>query len=205
MRRAGGHDNGLAGKRFRRDIQQRFNRGDDLQWLSHAPGTRLAAFGHLAAVRPDKADAVIGKGRSVAPCCGMIPHSRVHGRCNQDGLVGRQEYRRGEIIGQTTRHFCHEIRRCRSNDNEIRFTRQADMPDIVLVLTGEQVGKDLVRGQCTDGQGRDKFFRCLGQHRAHMRTPLTQAADQIETFIGGNAAADDEKNMPPRKRSGSQP
>lgn len=78
------------------------------------------------------------------------------------------------------------------------------MPDIVLVLAGEQIAKDLVRGQCTDGQGRDKFFRCLGQHRAHMRTALAQAADQVETFIGGNAAADDEKNMPSAERSGCQ-
>ena len=68
------------------------------------------------------------------------------------------------------------------------------MADIMLVLPVEQVGEDVIRRQCADGKRRHELLRSLRHDTAHRRTALAQPPDQVERFVGGDAAADDQQD-----------
>ncbi len=63
----------------------------------------------------------------------MQPHADVHRGHDEDFLVGRQQQRRSEIVGETLRHFGEEIGRRRGHDNKIGGTRNLDVADFGLV------------------------------------------------------------------------
>src|SRR5690606_39607051 len=77
---------------------------------------------------------------------------------------------------------------------QVGLARQADMADIVLVLTVEQVGEDVGGGQRAYGERGDEFLRRLRHHAADHGPALAQAADQVEALVGRDAAADDEQD-----------
>ena len=74
------------------------------------------------------------------------------------------------------------------------------MPDILLVLTREQIGEDMIGRNCANGQRCHELLRCSRHQRAHMRATFTQTADEVRRLIGGNAATDNEKNALPGQR-----
>lgn len=47
--------------------------------------------------------------------------------------------------------------------------------------------------QRTNAQGRDEFCPSFGQDRLHIRTFFPDLSDQIERFISGYSAADNQK------------
>ena len=68
------------------------------------------------------------------------------------------------------------------------------MADLGLVVAVEQIGMRALAGERGGGERRDELLRALGQDAAHAGAALAQAADQVERLVGGDAAADDEKD-----------
>ena len=124
----------------------------------------------------------------------MRPHFRVHGRRHQHRLSGRQQHRGSEIVGKAVGELGHQVGGGRRDDDEVGLASQPDMADILLVLAVEQIGEDMVGGQRADRQRRDETLRGLGHDGAHRGAALAQPADQVERFVGGDAAADDQEN-----------
>ena len=191
---AGCDNDRLAGERLGRIIEHGLDPGDNLERFGHAAGARLAALGHLAGVRADKGDAVGLKRVRVAPGGGMVPHERVHGGGDQHRLVGRQQHGGGEVIGEAMGHLGHEIGGGGRHHNKVGLARQANVADIVLGGAVPQVAEDGVAGNGADAHRCDELLGRLTHDAAHRRAALTQAADQVEAFIGRNPSADDEKD-----------
>ena len=160
MRRARGDEHALARERapaFARE--QRLGGRDDLERLGHAADAGLAALGHLAGVRADERDAVGCELREVAPRRLVAPHARVHRRREQDRLVGREQHRGGEIVGEAVRHLGHQVGGGRRDDDEVGLARQPDMADVELGSRVEQVGEGMLAGERADRQRRDELLR----------------------------------------------
>ncbi len=68
------------------------------------------------------------------------------------------------------------------------------MADLRLVLEIEQVCEGLLLGQHGEGERRDELGAAFGQNDAHGCAPLFQAADELQRLVGGDAAADDQKD-----------
>ena len=61
---------------------------------------------------------------------------------------------------------------------------------------GQQIGIDALMRQRAGGKRRDELLRGLGQHAADVNVPLLQPSDQFQRFEGGDAAADDQGDVP---------
>ncbi len=92
------------------------------------------------------------------------------------------------------RDFRDQVGGRRRDDDEIGVARQADMADVEFALRIEQIGIGALAGERAGGKRRDEMLRGGGENAAHLRAALLQAPDQIERFIGGDAAADDEQD-----------
>ena len=68
------------------------------------------------------------------------------------------------------------------------------MADVEFALRIEQVGIGAFAGKRGDGKRRDEVLRGRSEDTARLRAAVLQPADQIERLIGGNAAADDQKD-----------
>ena len=93
-----------------------------------------------------------------------------------------------------TRHLGHQVGRCRCDDDQVRLAREADVADLALVVEIKQVGEHALVGQRCNRQRRDELLRRLCHHRAHAEATLARPTDQVETFVGRDAAADDEQD-----------
>ena len=91
-------------------------------------------------------------------------------------------------------HLRHDVRCGRRDDDQIGLARETDMADIEFVIGIEQIGKHALAGNGAGRQRRDEFLGRLGEDAAHLKPALLQPPDQIERFIRGNAAANDQQN-----------
>ena len=178
----------------------RFDRGGDFKRLGHAASPSFAALGHFPGIRTDDADAVGAELREIALRCLRRPHVRVHRRSEQDRFVGREQHGGREIVGMAAGHFRDQIRGRRRDDDQIGVARQADMADIEFALRIEQVGVGAFTGERASRKRRNEMLRGGGENAAHANAAILQAADQIERFVGGNAATDDEQDAPRIRR-----
>ena len=85
---------------------------------------------------------------------------------------------------------------------EIGFARQADVADVEFMRRIEQVGEHAPAGDGAGRQRRDELLGGLGEDAAHGELAFLQPADEVERFVGGDAAADDEQHMLGRRRRG---
>ena len=92
------------------------------------------------------------------------------------------------------RHLRQQIGRRRRNDDEIGVAGETNMADVELAVRIEQIGENALAAQRGGGKRRDEMLRGGGEDAAHLHAAVLQAADQIERFIGGDAAADDEQD-----------
>ena len=90
-------------------------------------------------------------------------------------------------------HFRHQVGCRRRDDNEIGIAGKPNMADIEFALWIEQIGVNVFAGERACGQRRDEMLRGGGEDAAHVNAVVLQAANEIERFVGGNAAADDEQ------------
>ena len=121
------------------------------------------------------------------------PHARVHGRRDQHGFVGRHEHGAGQIIGMAAGHLRHQIGGGRGHHDQIGLAREADVADLALVIEVEKIGEDPVVGQGTDRQRCDELLRCSRHDCTHRYSAFPCAPDQLQAFVGGDAAADDQQ------------
>ena len=91
-------------------------------------------------------------------------------------------------------HLRHEIGGRGRDDDEVRVAREADVPDVELARRIEQIGEDALARNRPDGERRDEFLCRASHHHPHLRAALLETADQVEAFIGGDAAADHEQD-----------
>ncbi len=68
------------------------------------------------------------------------------------------------------------------------------MADLVLVVEIEQSVNTRSFVSAPTDSGVTNSLRRPRHHRAHARRLLAQAANELEAFVGGNAAADDEQD-----------
>ena len=188
---------------FQRSVRQGcIHGGDNLGHLGHAPGPEFTA-GHRTLVRAYHQNPVALQHGQVAPCCRMLPHAHVHGRCDQHPLVGRHQQGRGQVIGQPIGHLRHEVGGSGGHDHEIGRAAEFDMPHLRLVGQVEEIAIDFLGRQRRGGQRRHELFARAGQNRNHRRTLVAQTADQIERLEGRDTAADDQKDALVRQHGAS--
>ncbi len=173
--------------------EKTFDRGNEFRDFGQPAGAGFIRLGHFSDGRADKVDAVGLELSRISPGGGMLPHMRVHGGSDQDRLVGREQHGGCQVARVATRHLGHQVRGGGGDDDQIRFTAQANMSDLTLVVEIEQIREDAIVRQRTDGQRRDERLRRLRHHHAHGDLALAQAANEVEALVGGDAAADDEK------------
>ena len=68
------------------------------------------------------------------------------------------------------------------------------MTDVELAVWIKQIGENALAAQRGGGKRRDEALRGGGENAVHLHAAVLQAADQIERFIGGYTAADDEQD-----------
>ena len=180
------------------DIEIEFlgNPREDRRRLGHAAGAELAA-GHRAFIRVHHRDARLAQPVGIALGRLVFPHLHVHRGNGKHGLVGREDQRGGEIVGDPGGHLGQQIGRRRAHDHEIGLAAELDMPHLDLVLEVEERSINLVfrqRGECHRG---DELLPAFGQHAGHRTACLADQADQFARFVSGNAAADDEQDLRP--------
>ena len=195
MRGTGGHDGRSALQRLWPLIQQCGNGFDDLQWLGHTAKTCLALLRHLTSHGTYEKHAVFFQRFDITQRRFRRPHFRVHCRSHQHLAIRREKNGGCKIVCQALRHLGHQIGSGGRHQHEVAVTRQPDMADILLVLSGKKFRENVGGRQHANGQRRDELLRALRHDRRHLRAALFQAADKIEALIGRNAAGDDEENM----------
>ena len=75
------------------------------------------------------------------------------------------------------------------------------MADVELALRIKQIGVGALAAERAGGKRRHEVLSGAGENAAHLRAAVLQAADEIERFVGGNPAADDEKDALALRRS----
>ena len=68
------------------------------------------------------------------------------------------------------------------------------MADIEFALRVKQIGVGALAGERAGRERRDEMRRRRREDAAHVRAAILQPPDQVERFVGGDAAADDEQH-----------
>ncbi len=171
---------------------------NDFERFGH-PTWAILAAGHHALLRPDHKDAVIRETGEVSLRRWMKPHPDVHRRREEDPLVGREQQRAREVVGDALCHLGHEIGGGRCHNQEVGRAREFDMAHFGLVGQRKQVVVDPLSRETRDRQGG---YECLGGLRHHgpnHPATFTKAPHQIEDLVGCYAAADDQEDAPVRQ------
>ena len=177
-----------------RRAQHRLGCDGNFGRLGHAPDAGLIRLRHLAGIRADETDAVARELRDIALGRGIGPHQRVHRRRDQHRTVGGQQDRGGEIIGLALRHLGHQVGGGGCDNNQIGIAGEANMSGVELALGIEQVRVAALVRQRPGCERGYELLRGACHHAADMDAALLQAADQVERLVGGDTAADDERD-----------
>ena len=95
------------------------------------------------------------------------------------------------------RHLRHQVGGRGRHDDQVAVARKADVAGVELALRIEQVGVAALVGKRAGCKRRDELLRGARQHAAHVHVPVLQPADQIQRLVGGDAAADDQRDATP--------
>jgi hypothetical protein len=127
---------------------------------------------------------------------GVLPHFAVHGGSQQDTClwVERQGHAGQGIIGQSVRHFCHDIGGGGCDEEQGGFVCQTDVGGFPSLLLVVEIRDNGMTGQCLEGQWSDKTLGVGGEDHAHIRTGLHQATGEIDRLVGGDGARDSEND-----------
>ena len=147
---------------------------------------------------PTKRDAVGLQARAVALGRGVLPHPRVHGGRDEHRLVGRDQRRGREVVGDAVGHLGHDVGGRGRHHHDVGLLPEPDVGDLAVSGERERVGVDRLPGQGLDRERRDEFGAGTGQDAAHVRAVLPQPPDQVEALVGGDAARDHKQDALPR-------
>ena len=92
------------------------------------------------------------------------------------------------------RHFGDHIGGGRGDEDQIRLFRQRHMGHVILEIPGKGIHHAAVVGQGFKGQGSDELRGVFRHDHMNLRPRFSQTAGHIGHFIGGNAAADAQKD-----------
>ena len=174
--------------------EERFDLRGDLVCLCHAPDARFTLLCHLTRIGSDEGHSVGLELAHVALRRLVAPHGGVHCRRRQDGRARGEQNRARKVVRLPLRHAREQIRRCRRDHHQIRFPRQADVTDLALTLEIEEIGRHALVADRPHRERSDELLRRLGHDTAHTDPALGEAPDEIEAFVGGDAAADHQKD-----------
>jgi hypothetical protein len=153
-------------------------------------------LGHLAVIGPDEGDAVGGKRGAVAARGRVLSHMRgFMAGATSTALVGGQQRRGGEVVGEAVRHLRHQVGGGRRHDDQVGLARQLGYgrhrarPErsnrSVKTRSAESAPTDSGVTNCSAARRHDA---------AHAERRARAAADQVEALVGRDAAADDEQD-----------
>ncbi len=131
----------------------------------------------------------------------MEPHPDVHGRREENPLVGREQQRAREVVGDPLRHLGHEIGGGRCHDQEVGRARQFDVAHLGFVGEREQVVVDPLAREARDRQGGHESLGGFRHHGPDLSASFTQTPHEVERLIGRDAAADHQEDAPVRQGS----
>ena len=180
--------------------------------LGQAARAELAAS-HLALVGLHHVDAGLPEPGDVPLRGRVLPHPHVHCRNREHRLVGREDKRGAEIIGDARGHLGEQVRGGRADDDQVGLAAELDVPDLGLVLQVPQRGMDLVLGERREAHRRDELRPAVGQHASDLAAALADQPNELARLVGGNTAAHDEQDtrrdhlavqFPPAQCAGSR-
>ena len=188
--RAAGDEHPQAGERAGPGRVQDFgNGGHDLRHLGHPAGAAFA-LRQRAVIGADEAHTVGFQPRAIARRRGMVPHPRVHRGRREHWLVGGEQRRGRQIVRDAVRHLRHDVGGRRRHHHDIGLLPQPDVGDVALGGQRERVGEGRPAGEGLDRQRSHEFGAGTGQDAAHLGAALPEPPDEVEAFVGGDAACD---------------
>ncbi len=158
------------------------------------PARAIFAARHRPFVRVQHRHPVIAQSRDIAPRGGMIPHAHVHRGHGDHRLVGRQQQRGRQIVGDPRRHLRHQVGARGANHHQIRLAAQLDVAHLGLVLKIPQRGIDRLFGQRRQRHRCHELLPALGHDAGHLAAALADQPHQLARFIRRDAAADDQQD-----------
>ena len=167
--------------------------------LGQAAGAVFAA-GHRAFVGLHHLDPRLAQPGHVALRGGVLPHAHVHRRDCHDRLVGREDQRGREIVGDARRHLGEQVGGRRADHNQVGLAAQLDVPHFGFVLEVPQRGIDRLFGERGERHRGDELLPALGHNAGHRSARFADQPHQFARFVRCDAAADDEQDpQGPRK------
>ena len=124
----------------------------------------------------------------------MEPHPRVHRGRREHRLVGGEQRRGRQIVGDAMRHLGHDVGGRRGHHHDIGLLPQPDVGDVALGGQRERVGVGRPAGEGLDRERGHKFGTGTGQDAAHLGAALPEPPDEVEAFVGGDAACDHQQH-----------
>ena len=176
-----------------RDTEPPRDRGPDRRRLGQAARAVFAA-GHRPLVGLDHLDPGLAQPCHVAPRRRVPPHAHVHRRDRHDRLVGREEQRGREVVGDARRHLGEQVRGRRAHDHQVGLAAEPDMAHLGLVLEIPQRGIDRVLAQRGERHRGDELLPALGHHASHRTARLADQPDELARLVRRDAAADHEQD-----------
>ncbi len=82
----------------------------------------------------------------------------------------------------------------RTDHDKVRRARQLDMAHLCFVIEAEEVAIAFIAGKRGNRQRGDELRPAFGQDASAGNAALCQRTDQFQRLVGGDAAADNEKD-----------
>ena len=158
-----------------------------------ASAAHVLAGQHAALGRDDR-EAVLFQCGDVVLGDGVLQHPGVHGRGDELGTLGRENDGGEHIVGDAVGHLGNDIGGGRGHEDDVGLLCQRDMGDFELEIPVEGVYHALVACQGLERDRGDELGGIFGHDDLHVGPQLAQCAGHIGHFIGGNAAADAQKD-----------
>ena len=177
-----------------RGVEGGQGRRDDVLNVGELARTHVSA-GEAPLHRKHKADAAGPERPQVCLGCGVLPHVDVHAGRHQHGAGDGQKRGAKAVVGKPRGHLGHDVGRGGHHHHEVGPLREVHVRDGGLGVAVEVVCHG-VPGEALEGGGPHEALR-VGRHGdAHLAACLLQAAQHLARLVGGNAAADGEKDVP---------
>ena len=98
------------------------------------------------------------------------------------------------VVGDAMRHLGHDVGGRRGHHHDIGLLPQLDVGDVALGGQRERVGVDRPAGERLQRERGHKFGAGTGQDAAHLGAALPEPPDEVEAFVGGDAARDHQQH-----------
>ena len=119
----------------------------------------------------------------------------VYGAVSGFGHTGPYSKRAGyDIVGQAMGKLSQNVGRGRGHEDDVGLLCQRDVGDFELEITVKGVHHALVARQGLERDGGDELGGVFGHDDLHVGPQLAQCAGHVGHFIGGDAAADAQKD-----------